>query len=76
MRDTNRVLGHLRIFQSVVNDTSLKHELVKFADGTERWVYTYEGTDPYELEDAAFEGTVAAIEEYAESKQTELSEEE
>ncbi|MBT8161443.1 MULTISPECIES: hypothetical protein [Arthrobacter] len=51
-----RILGDMRIFQTVFSDLNMKHEIV---DG--RYVYTYEGTDPYELEDAAFPKTIQLI---------------
>lgn len=54
-----RILGDLRIFQAIVNDLGLKHEQI---DG--RWVYTYEGTDPYELEDVHFPTITKAISQF------------
>lgn len=53
-----RILGDQRIFQAIFNDLgkNFRHEIV---DG--RYVYVYDGPDPYELEDSAFPGTVAAI---------------
>lgn len=59
-----RILGHARIFQSVFNDLKMKHEKVTLADGTESWAYVYEGSDPYQLEDSGFPGTVEAIMTY------------
>lgn len=51
---SKRILGHLRIFQSVHNDLNLMHQ-------PEKHSYMYPSVDPYELEDGAFPGTVAAI---------------
>lgn len=49
-----RILGDLRIFQAIVNDLKLHHELVTDENGVKRWAYVYDGVDPYELEDEAF----------------------
>ena len=52
-----RVLGHSRIFQSVLADLELKHD----ADSQ---TYSYSGdVDPFYLEDVHFPITVAAINE-------------
>ena len=58
---TKRILGDLRIFQAVANDLGFKHV---FHEGK----YTYDGIDPYVLEDDAFPTVVADIEKYAEKK--------
>lgn len=62
-----RILGDLRIFQAVVNDLKMKHELVELADGTHRYVYTYDGVDPYEMEDSEFPLTVKLIVQHTNS---------
>lgn len=59
---TSRLLGDLRIFQAIHNDLKLSHEEITRSDGSKAWAYVYDGVDPYELEDSAFPGTVAAIE--------------
>lgn len=68
---TKRILGDLRIFQAVVNDLKMKHELVELADGTHRYVYTYEGADPYEMEDSEFPLTVKLIHQYGDTREVE-----
>lgn len=60
-----RILGHARIFQSVFNDLNMRHEKVMLSDGTESWAYVYSGSDPYQLEDSNFPGTVESIMTYA-----------
>lgn len=66
MTDTNpeRILGSLRIFQAIHNDLELKHEIVTLEDGTKTWAYTYEGIDPYELEDKAFPTILKAFSQH------------
>ena len=61
MPNNKRILGDLRIFQAVSNDLNMKHEFVELADGSHEWVYTYEGVDPYELEDDSFPLTTELI---------------
>lgn len=70
-RKDKRIFGDQRIFQAVFNDLKMEHELVKLADGTERWVYTYDGVDPYELEDSAFSLTVQLIHQYGDTREAE-----
>jgi len=60
----NRVLGHLRIFQSVQADLNM-------ANRWDKQSYEYEGIDPFNLEDDAFPITVGLIEGYAINKQIE-----
>jgi len=67
-----RMLGDLRVFQSVYNDLDLEHEIVSLQDGTKTWAYTYPGIDPYELNDSSFPETVKAIEAYSQEKLKEL----
>lgn len=71
MSDTSkaveRILGHQRIFQSVFNDLDMRHEIVTLEDGKKTYAYVYDGVDPYELEDKAFPGTLAAINAHLEA---------
>lgn len=56
-----RLLGDLRIFQAIHNDLKLHHEIVTLENGTKTWAYTYDGIDPYELEDRHFPTFLALI---------------
>lgn len=64
MSNSKRILGDQRIFQSIVNDLKLEHELIvehKENSIKKRYVYFYDGTDPYELEDEHFPSITKAI---------------
>lgn len=65
---SKRILGHLRIFQSVQADLNMGNE---WQDSR----YTYEGVDPFQLEDSAFPITVNAIERYGIRMKIEMLEE-
>ncbi len=58
---STRILGDMRIFQSVFNDLKLRHELVTDSNGVQRYAYVYDGVDPYQLEDNAYPLTVSLI---------------
>lgn len=60
-KQTKRILGDQRIFQSVFNDLDMYHEMVTLPDGTKTYAYVYKGSDPYNFEDSAFPNTVAAL---------------
>lgn len=63
-----RILGSLRIFQSVQADLDMVNDWQNNA-------YIYKKTDPYQLEDDAFPITVSLINDYANQKQLELLDE-
>lgn len=66
MPQHERILGDLRIFQSIVNDIRLEHKSTP-----EGGVYSYTGIDPYQLEDSALPNTVRMIERYGKQKKLE-----